>query len=226
MKNFISIITLMSFIVGFSQQSKIDEIKFQKEVLKKAKEYGDPSITKNAFYKLVVLEGDNSTYKDSLAYLYFSTRQYAPAFLVTRDVLKRKPNHKEMLEIQAISLESLGAYDKAIVSYQKLFDMTKNNYYGYSIAKLKYNTKKFEEAFAIIQQTEKLNDSGNYKVTYAINKTHNQQIELIAAIQYLKGLIAVELKKNDVAKKSFTKAVSIQPDFVLAKESLEELNGK
>jgi tetratricopeptide (TPR) repeat protein len=214
----------MSFIIGFSQQSKVDEIGFQKKILKKAKAYGDPEITKNTFYKLIVLEGENSTYKDSLAYLYFSTRKYAPCFMVTQEILKRNPKHKEMLEIQAISLESLGAYGKAIEDYKKLFAMTSDNYFGYSLAKLNYNTKKFDEAYSVILETEKLNDTGNYKVTYSINKTHTQQIELLAAIQYLKGLIATELKKKDVAKASFQKALSIQPEFVLAKEKLENLD--
>ncbi len=223
MKNSILVISLMSFIIGFSQQSKKDEIEFQKSVLKKAKDYGDPTMTKNAFYKLIVLEGENSTYKDSLAYLYFGARQYAPCFMVTQEVLKRKPKHKEMLELQAISLESLGAYPKAIEVYKELFAMTNDNFYGYSLSKLLYNTKKFDEAYAMILKTEKLNDTGNYKVTYSINKTHNQQIELLAAIQYLKGLIATELKKNEVAKASFQKALSIQPEFVLAKEKLEDL---
>jgi len=223
MKNSILIITLMSFLIGFSQQSKKDEITFQKNVLKKAKAYGDPAVTKSAFYKLIVLEGENSTYKDSLAYLYFSSRQYAPCFLVTQEVLKRDPKHEQMLELQAISLESLGAYPKAIEVYKKLFTMTNDNYYGYSLSKLYYNTKKFDEAYSMILKTEKLNDTGNYKVTYSINKTHNQQIELLAAIQYLKGLIATELKKKDVAKASFQKAISIQPEFVLAKEKLEDL---
>ena len=63
-----------------------------------------------------------------------------------------------------------------------------------------------------------------YKVNFSINQTHTQQIELIAAIPYLKGLIEEELKKNDEAKLSYQKALKIQPEFVLAKEKLDKLN--
>ena len=45
-------------------------------------------------------------------------------------------------------------------------------------------------------------------------RTFHQQIELIAAIPYLKGLIEEELKKNDEAKLSYQKALKIQPEFV------------
>ena len=131
-----------------------------------------------------------------------------------------------MLEIQAISLEALGAINKGIESYEKLFTLTNSNFHGYSLAKLQYSVKKYDDAYATILKAEKLNDTGNYKVTYAINKTHSQQIELIAAIQYLKGLISIELKKDDIAKISLEKAIKIQPEFVLAKESIEALNEK
>ena len=71
---------------------------------------------------------------------------------------------------------------------------------------------------------ETLNDPGKIKVTFSINQSHTQQIELLAAIPYLKGLIEEELKKNPEAKLSFEKALTIQPEFVLAKEKLDKLN--
>jgi len=130
------------------------------------------------------------------------------------------------LELQSFSLEALGAYDKAAESFAKLFAQSNDNYHGFSLANLQYVLKKYPESFATIQKVEKLNDSGNYTVSYAINQNHNQEIELIAAIQYLKGLNAAELNQNPVAKASFEKAITIQPDFVLAKEALTNLTAE
>ena len=65
--------------------------------------------------------------------------------------------------------------------------------------------------------------TGKYKITFNINQNHSQQVELLAAISYLKGLISNELNKKDIAKLSFEKAIKIQPDFILAKEHLEAL---
>ena len=203
-----------------------EAVAFEKKVLEKAKQYNDISVVKSSMVRLVLLEGENSTYKDSLAFIYFQERAYPSSFIASQEVLKRDPNNVKMLEVQAFSLESIGAYDKAVESFKKLFAKTNNNYYGFSQANLQYVIKDYSGAYATLLQVEKLNDTGNYTVSYAINQTHKQEIELIAAIQYLKGLCAVQLKNNPVAKASFEKALTTQPDFVLAKESLENLQPK
>ncbi len=203
-----------------------EAVAFEKKVLEKAKQYNDISVVKSSMMRLVLLEGENSTYKDSLAFIYFQERAYPSSFIASQEVLKRDPNNVKMLEVQAFSLESIGAYDKAVESFKKLFAKTNNNYYGFSQANLQYVIKDYSGAYATLLQVEKLNDTGNYTVSYAINQTHKQEIELIAAIQYLKGLCAVQLKNNPVAKASFEKALTTQPDFVLAKESLENLQPK
>ncbi len=71
---------------------------------------------------------------------------------------------------------------------------------------------------------EGLNDSGKIQVNFSINQTHTQQIELLAGIPYLKGVIEEELNKNAEAKISYQKALKIEPEFVLAKEKLDKLN--
>ncbi len=203
-----------------------ESIAFEKKVLEKAKLYSDVSMVKSSMLRLVMLEGENSTYKDSLAFLYFSERAYPSSFMISQEVLKREPGNIKMMEIEAFSLESIGAYDKAIESFKKLFARTNNNYYGFSLANLQYVMKDYSGSYATLLQVEKLNDTGNYTVSYAINQTHKQEVELIAAIQYLKGLCAVQLKQNPVAKTSFEKAITNQPDFVLAKEALANLQPK
>ena len=159
-----------------------------------------------------------------LAFIYFSGRKYASCFLMANDVLERNPKDAAMLEIKAISLESLGALDKSMEAFGELFAVTNNNYHGYNLSKLQLSMKKFEDAYATIKKVEVLNDPGKVFVTFSINQTHTQQIELLAAIPYLKGLIEEELNKNDEAKLSYQKAIKIQPEFVLAKEKLDKLN--
>lgn len=225
MKKFLSIVVvgLIAFN-SFSQGSNTEAIKTEKEVIRNAKAMGDPSVATYSMYKLIALEGANSTYKDSLAYIYFSSRKYGSCFLMANEVLKRDPKNQAILELKAISLESLGAIDKAMESYGELFALSNNNYHGYSLAKLQLAMKKNEEAYATIKKVASLNDSGNYKVTFTINQNHTQQVELLAAIPYLQGLIEEQLEKPAEAKLSYEKALKIQSDFVLAKEKLEILN--
>ena len=214
---------MMSMSVS-AQTSKEEAIAIEKKIIAKAKRIGDPAVASYSMYKLIALEGENSTYKDSLTFMYYSARKYGSCFMMASEVLKRDPKNQAMMELKASSLESLGALDKAMESYKELFVLTNNNYHGYNLSKLQLSMNKFEEAYATIKKVELLNDTGKVQVNFSINQTHTQQIELIAAIPYLKGLIEEELKKNDEAKLSYQKALKIQPEFVLAKEKLDKLN--
>ncbi len=215
---------LVAAITVQAQSDKAEALRLEKQVVEMAKRVGDPAVVKQGFYRIVAIEGENSTYKDSLAYVYFSARQYGPSFLMADEVIKRDPDHLEMMEIKAASLESLGAIDKSAEAYDQLFARSNNNFHGYNLAKLQFSLKKYEEAYKTIQEVEKLNDTGKYKITFSINANHVQQVELLAAIPYLKGLIEEELQKKPEAKVSYEKALKIQPDFVFAKERLEGLN--
>jgi tetratricopeptide (TPR) repeat protein len=223
-KSLALMLVLISFISGYSQNKNTEAIQFEKQILKSAQNIGDPSVAINSMYRLIALEGENSTYKDTLAYIYFEARQNSQSYMMAAEVLKRDPNNINMIEIQGVSLQSLGAYTKAVEIYKELFSKTKNNYHGYNLANLEFTLKKYDDALKTIEEAEKLNDTGSYKVTFLINQTHEQNVDLLAAISYLKGLIAIELKNVDLAKTSLTKAVTIQPDFVLAKEKLDGLN--
>jgi tetratricopeptide (TPR) repeat protein len=220
----------VSFVIGLfgltvvAQSGNNEAIALEKEVIRTAKKMGDPNVATYSMYKLIALEGANSTYKDSLAFVYFSSRKYASCFLMADEVLERNPKDQAMLELKAVSLESLGALDKSMDAFKELFALSNNNYHGYTLAKLQLAMKKYDDAYATIKKVETLNDPGKIKVTFSINQSHTQQIELLAAIPYLKGLIEEELKKNPEAKLSFEKALRIQPEFVLAKEKLDKLN--
>ena len=222
MKNNLLLIMAMAFFyLGTSQNNNSEAIRVQKEIISKARKIGDPAVAVNSLYALIALEGENSTYKDTLAYIYFTARKYGPTYMMTTEVLQRDPEHLEMLEMGAISLDALGAFDKAIELYTSLLAKSKNNFYAYTLANIYFKMKKNEDAYKVIKEAETLNDEGKYKVTFSINQNHTQQVELIAAIPYLKGLIEIQLENNEGAKASFAKALKIQPDFVLAQENLE-----
>ena len=61
-----------------------------------------------------------------------------------------------MLEIKAVSLESIGSIDKSAEVYEKLFALTQNNFHGYSLAKLQFGLKSYQEAYKTIQKVEGL----------------------------------------------------------------------
>ena len=217
---------LLAVLTGvgvFAQADKASDLDLEYKVADLAKRIGDPTVVTSTFYRIIALEGENSTFKDSLAYIYFSARKFAPSFLMADEVLQREPEHLEMLEIKAVSLESLGAIDKSAEVYEKLFGLTQNNFHGYSLAKLQYGLKKYQEAYETIKKVEGLNDTGSYKVNFVINQNKTQQVELLGAIPYLKGLIEEELDLKDAAIQSYQKSLTVQPEFILPKNKLEAL---
>lgn len=225
MKNLIYIFTFVLATTAIAQNNTTS-IAFEKQKLIQAKAYGDESIVANTMYSLIALEGPQSTYKDSLAYVYFSKRNYVSCFLVTNDLLKTKPDNLELLEMNAVSLETMGALDKAAEAYEKLFAKTNDNYHAYKLASIQYRMKQNEAAYATIKKAGQLPDNGNINITFQVNENYNQNIALKPAIAYMEGIIAVSLNKSAEAKISFERAIALSPEFVLAKSKLEILNAQ
>ena len=210
------VLTALSISAQDTQSSDID-----KQIMRQALAYGDNSIAANSIYRIIAKEGATSTYKDSLAYIYFNARRYSSCFLVCTDILSRDGNKQEILEMQAVSLESLGVLDKAAQSYAKLVIKSNNNFHAYKLANIYFALKKHKEALSAIARAESLTDSGKIKITTPINKNLTQQVSLKSAIANLKGLIQFATDDLEGAKVSFQQAVSLEPEFKLAQENLE-----
>lgn len=219
MKNIIYILTFIITTSVIAQQGT--SIAFEKSKLNIARSYNDDGAIKSTLFNIIALEGPQSTYKDTLAYIYFNKRNYVSCFLVTQDLLKNKPGNLELLEMNAVSLESMGALEKALEAYENIFTKTNNNYQGYKLASVQFRMNKNEAALATIKKADQLPDDGKLIVTFQVNENYNQKIGLKAAIAYLEGLISQSLNKIPEAKLSYERAVTISPDFVLAKSKLE-----
>ena len=221
MKNLIYIFSFVLATTAIAQTN--NTIESEQQRLQQALIYGDKAVAAISMYNIISLEGPQSTYKDSLAYLYFNGRNYVSCFLVVNDILKNKPDNIELLEMKAISLESMGVNEKAGEAYNDLLLKTNNNYYAYKLAALQLALNKFEEAYVSVKKADELPDTGTINVTFQVNKNYNQNVDLKAAIAYLEGIIAMNLEKNKEAKISFERAVKLFPEFVLAKSKLSTL---
>ena len=118
MKNLLYIFSFVLATTAIAQTTNTLELEQQR--LRQALNYGDKAVAAISMYNIIALEGPQSSYKDSLAYLYFNNRNYLSCFLVSKDVLEKNPDNIEILEMNIISLESIGAKAKAIEGYNKL----------------------------------------------------------------------------------------------------------
>jgi len=224
MKNLIYIFSFVLATSAIAQNTS--SIAFEKQKITQAKAYNDETVIASAMYNIIAMEGPQSTYKDSLAYRYFSQRSYVSCFLVTNDLLKSKPDNMDFLEMKAVSLESMGVLEKSKEAYEGLLAKSNKSYHAYKLASLEFRMNKGEEAYVTVKKASTLEDSGDLKITFKVNQNYNENIALDASIAYLEGLIAESINKDVEAKASYEKAIELSPDFMLAKSNLELLNTK
>jgi tetratricopeptide (TPR) repeat protein len=217
------LLALVFFVAIVGSIQSQNGVELEKVKITQALAYGDKNVAISKMYDIIALQGVTSVYKDSLAYLYFNNREYLSCFLVTNDVLERKPANIEILEMNTVSLESIGAKAKAAEGYDKLLSKSNRAYHAYKLAGLYLEINKLEEAYAAIKKANTLAIEENISISFKVNASYNQDVKLKPAIAYLEGIIAVQLKKNTEAIIAFKRAVQLYPEFVLAKTQLSSL---
>lgn len=186
--------------------------------------YNDYTVAKEALYNMLVENPKNDSILFRLSALYFQMQKYASAALTSSDLISRNPDNVAALEINANALETLGATDKALDSYESLYLKTDDVQVLYKIAFLQYDMKRYAESLTnvdILLKSEKIEE-----LTAVFNTSDNQQKEypLKVALVNLKGMIFMEQGDKVKAKEYFNQALQLAPDFELAKQNLAELN--
>jgi tetratricopeptide (TPR) repeat protein len=200
----------------------------QKKILKQSLAYNDASTAIHALHSIIALEGANSSYKDSLAIVYFQSGAYASSFSLSKELLANKPANGNLLEINAVSIQSLGNVKEAVTAYEKLLTVSKNQYHAYQLAYMQFGIKRLAEAQKTIDFLLTLDGTNTKNIQIAFpsikDKNKQQNIPLQAAIQNLRGLIAYDLKDTTTAEKAFGEALKIAPEFEYAQQSLKSMN--
>ena len=219
-KVFLSIFTM---IIAFNfdlQAQNESQIEKAKDKYAKSIKYNDFVVAKDALYDLLILEPNNTSYLDSLAYMYFEFNQYASAALVSKDVLKRNPNNQMILQVGAKSLDQLGALDQSLKMYQKLYNISDDGFVLYEIIKKQYELKKYDDAMinSELLLGKRIVDGSR---VYAKNETGNEiEVPFKAVIKNLQGMIARKKGDEESAKKYFNSALTLAPNYALPKENL------
>lgn len=201
-----------------SPMYQIENIKYQLGL-----KYGDVNVARNAIYGMLVMDPQNLSLLDSLAYLYFDYQRHTSCILVCMDLLKINPDHLAALEMSAISYENLGLKDKALDNYESIYLKQNNVFTLYKIASLQLDLGRYVESMTNVDIMLKNKEVQEAKITINTNQG-TQDIALTAAVYNLKGLIESSQDQKEAAKVSFNEALSIEPEFILAKNNLAELD--
>jgi tetratricopeptide (TPR) repeat protein len=183
--------------------------------------YNDLDVAKVKLYNLLLRNPSNLRYAELLASLYFDLNELSSAALVSLDILDGNRNNTTALEIAAYSLEQLGALDRALPHFESMYLLTGDNFSLYKSGFIQYSLKRFSEALNSVNMLIK-NAKPEEKIGFPKSQTETQQIDMKAAALNLKGMIYLDQGSKAEAKTAFEEALSIEPNFDLAKENLKK----
>lgn len=220
----ILLLILATCLSSSGQDAKESEpYKQEKAVYQLGSRYADVEIARNAIYNLMAMDPNDASLLDSLAYMYYDYQKYTSCLLVCLDIIKRNPDHLPALEMSGVAYESLGLKDKALTAYESIYLRNNSVLTLYKMAILQLDLNRLGESMTNVGILLEKEETKEAKVS--INTPQGpSQISLTAAVYNLKGLIESSQENKEAARTSFQEALTLEPDFTVAKNNLEELD--
>jgi tetratricopeptide (TPR) repeat protein len=187
-----------------------------------AARWNDPEVAKDALYDVLVENPGSDSLMYTLAYFYYDQQKYASSYLISQDLLVRQPKDVSYLEMAGSSAQQLGANDKALQAFETLYLINNNIRTLYQIAFLQYNLKRPAECSTSINLMLARPEVTTEKVVFNDAKGNPKEFPLKASVLNLRGLLALDQNDKPGAKKAFTEALAVAPDFTPAKENMEK----
>lgn len=189
-----------------------------------ASRWNDNQVAKDALYDMIIRRPENDSLIFTLAYFYYENRQFAPAMLVSQELLARDGKNLAYLELSAASFEALGILDRALQNYETLYLLSNNTMALYKIAFLQYDLKRFEEGLTNVDILLAKPDVETIKIGFEDTKKQPKDFLMKYAVRNLKGMLLNAKGDKAGAKKTYQDIVKEVPDFEPAVTNLAELN--
>ncbi|MGY6559228.1 MAG: tetratricopeptide repeat protein [Nitritalea sp.] len=184
--------------------------------------YNDVSAARVKLLELIERNPNNTRYAELLVSLYFENNQFGAAAVSALDLLERDDRNLVALEVAAYSLEQLGALDRALPQFERLYLLSNDIFTLYRTATLQLQLEKHEEALNSIAMIVRDRKSAEEKIGFNLGDNQSQEIVLRAAALNLKGLVYVAQGSKSEALAAFQEALALEPEFRLAQENLKE----
>jgi len=245
----LSALLLLSFlfvaVCGFSQEKKPaqaalksgpgtstpavnQQFDLQEKIYKRSRQLGDLITATQALHTMLVLKPERFDLNDSLCLIYLGRGLFQQSKKVSEEILERNSGNLPVREVLAQSLENLGAYNEALAAYEILYKETEKLLYLYKVAAFQYLLKRYGECDASLRQIELSPEAPAEKVVlnYPNENPNFQKVPILAAAMNIRGVIAMDMNKPTEAGQYFDQALTMMPDFIMAKKNKERLSGK
>ncbi len=189
-----------------------------------ALQWNDYDVAKDALYDLIIENPQNDSLIFNLAYFYYENQKPASSVLVSQQLLARNPKNIGALEMSALGYETMGVQDRALQNFESLYLLTNNINTLYKMAFLQFDLKRYAECLTSIEILLANKDVDTTKVVFNDAANKQKEYAMRVSVLNLKGLAVQEhLGDKEAAKKLFGEALTIAPDFVMAKENLAKI---
>ncbi len=207
----------------FAQQTDTTKQKEHLALYRKALEYNDLG---SAAYSLTgyLYYGGQATFNDTLALVYYNMNNLGGAYKLAGEINEKDPKNETALTLLADISGRAGEVKKSLEWYEKLVVISPSPYNFYQLGTKQFILERNLECKQSLQKV--ITDSAQakeQKVRLDIGEGYGEDVPVLAAAMNMMGAIAFKEKDNKAAADWYAKALSVFPQFVIAKQNLEEL---
>ncbi|MDX1938588.1 MAG: tetratricopeptide repeat protein [Flavihumibacter sp.] len=220
MKKAILMVTVIVFALAAAAQTSKQHYL---DIYKRAVKYNDSRTAINALHGYLAL-GEEAAYKDTLGIIYYLSRDYYSALIISKEIYDADSKNIGALERMADCYNQLGDVKTALDSYEKLAPITQNPSHYYELALAQYQLKRIGECDASLGRVIADTNSKRIATPFNIGEGQTQNVPVMAAAYNVKAVLLMEVKNYTEARKMIAKALELYPDFVGAQQNLQALN--
>jgi tetratricopeptide (TPR) repeat protein len=217
------LLSIFLFSCGSNKDNFPEKItKHNRILLNQAFKTGDVQTAISSAQAILLYDTTNYDLYDTLASLYLKIEDYNSTFNVSKTMLSLKPDEKKGIELYSRAASNLNLSQEAINGYTKLYEKEKNLAYLYEIAIQNYNMGNIAVGEQILQSI--INDPKSKEDTYKVRLAKNtfQPVKVLAMCYYFVGTLNELKGEKQEAKNFFAEALTIEPEFILAKNKMKQ----
>jgi tetratricopeptide (TPR) repeat protein len=219
----ILILLLLSGQALFAQQADTIKQKEHLALYRRALAYNDLG---SAAYSLTsyLHHGGAATFNDTLALVYYNMNNLGGAYKMAGEINEKDPKNETALTLLADISGRAGEVKTSLEWYEKLVAISPSPYNFYQLGTKQFILERNLECKQSLQKV--ISDSvqaKEQKVRLDIGEGYGEDVPVYAAAMNMMGAIAYKEKDNKAAADWYSKALAAFPQFVIAKQNLEEL---
>jgi len=200
------------------------ELRKQSFIYSAALRFNDPAVAKMALYNLMAENPGNPAVYDSLAKLYLEYNQPVSAALVAEQAILRNQNDYFAIEIAASAFDNLGAKEKALAYYEKLYLNENNVIVLYKMAFVQMELEQFAAANTSLDIVIGDPSAKEKAIIFPTLDQLGQEVSLDIAAHRVKAMIEEAKGNVEVAKAKYLEVLKMKPGFQVVQQQLRDLS--